>query len=150
MGAEAAANPTLAWRDVARLLRERGLRLTPQRRAVVVALSEFEGHVSAARLVERCLERDPDCVPSTVYRTLDLLEELGLVTHSHGADGHEEYHPAPTSPHAHLICRSCGARREANAAELGEFVAHLSREHGFLVDLSHLAVFGLCSRCAEG
>ena len=137
----------LTWRDVAALLRQHKHRLTPQRRAVVEALAEFEGHVTATQLIERCLERDPAFVPSTVYRTLDLLEKLGLVTHIHDADGHEEFHPTPKEPHAHLICRDCGRTDELPLAEIRDFVGRVQREHDFAVDVSHLAIFGVCGDC---
>ncbi len=141
-------SPHLAWSDVAEQLRRRHLRLTPQRRAVVAALADFEGHVTASQLVERCLERDPEFVPSTVYRTLDVLEDLGLITHIHDADGREAFQPAAEAPHAHLICRGCGAAWEIGGDELDEFAALLHRRHQFDVDLSHLAIFGRCEHCA--
>lgn len=143
-------HPTLDWGLVAAQLRQGNHRLTPQRRAVVRALAEFDGHVTSQKLIERCLARDPAFVPSTVYRTLDLLEELGLVTHIHDADGHEAYHPAPEAPHAHLICRACGSTREVAADELGDFVGHMVRHHAFEVDVSHLAIFGHCRDCGQG
>ncbi len=147
VGEQEAARHGLAWSEVAMLLREHRHRLTPQRRTVVAALSEFDGHVTTSKLIERCLARDPDFVPSTVYRTLDLLEELGLVTHIHDAEGHEEYHPVPAAPHAHLICRGCGETREVSGEELGDFLRHMLDEHGFAVDVGHLAVFGRCQGC---
>jgi Fur family ferric uptake transcriptional regulator len=140
---------TLAWTDVATLLRQRHHRLTPQRRAVVSALAEFEGHVTAAQLIERCVLRDPAFVPSTVYRTLDLLEDLGLITHIHSADGHEEFQPAAAVPHAHLICRECSGTSELAQDDLGDLLADLDRRRGFQVDLSHLAIFGICRDCAR-
>ncbi len=147
MTAQEPARNGLAWTEVAALLREHHHRLTPQRRTVVAALAEFEGHVTTSRLIERCLARDPGFVPSTVYRTLDLLEELGVVTHIHDAEGHEEYHPVPAAPHAHLICRQCGATREVGADELGDFIGHMLDAHAFSVDVGHLAVFGRCRGC---
>jgi Fur family ferric uptake transcriptional regulator len=141
--------PSLAWSDVAVRLRRQHLRLTPQRRFVVAALSEFEGHVTASQLVERCLQKDPAFVPSTVYRTLDLLEQLGVITHIHNAEGHEAFQPATDSPHAHLICRVCGATSEISADELGDLLGLLRRRHGFSADLSHLAIFGRCANCSQ-
>jgi Fur family ferric uptake transcriptional regulator len=88
-------------------------------------------------------------VPSTVYRTLDLLEELGLISHIHNADGREDYHPAAEQPHAHLICRDCGDTREISTGELSSFVNSMSRQYAFDVDVSHLAVFGHCQGCAS-
>ena len=75
--------------------RSRGMRWTPQRRTVVEVLAASSGHVTSAELIERCRERDPQTIPSTVYRTLDALEQLGLVRHGHGADGREEFHVGP-------------------------------------------------------
>ena len=94
-------------RDPGRL-RARGLRWTPQRRVLVEVLSRTDGHVTGADLVERCRELDPGTIPSTVYRTLDVLEELGVLSHSHGLDGREEFHVLPEAEHGHLYCRGCG------------------------------------------
>ncbi|MGC8634759.1 MAG: Fur family transcriptional regulator [Candidatus Limnocylindrales bacterium] len=141
--------PSLAWSVVSVQLRRQHLRLTPQRRFVVAVLSEFEGHVTAAELVERCLQKDPTFVPSTVYRTLDLLENLGVITHIHNAEGHEAFQPATDAPHAHLICRACGATSEISADELGDLLGLLRRRHGFNADLSHLAIFGRCANCSQ-
>src|SRR3712207_3545683 len=74
-GAVAAAT---AWEGIRERLHARGLRWTPQRRVLIDVLSRSDGHVTGAELVERCREADPSTVPSTVYRTLDVLEELGI------------------------------------------------------------------------
>ena len=75
-----ANDPSLSdpWSSVGDRLRRRGLRWTPQRRTVIEVLAGADGHVTGAELVERCRARDPSTIPSTVYRTLDVLEELGL------------------------------------------------------------------------
>ena len=83
------------WAGVRERLRRRGMRWTPQRRTVVEVLAATDGHVTGAELIERCRARDAQTIPSTVYRTLDVLEELGLVRHGHGADGREEFHVGP-------------------------------------------------------
>ena len=85
------------WSGVRERLRARGLRWTPQRRTLIDVLSRTDGHVTGAELIERCREIDPTTIPSTVYRTLDVLEELGLLRHSHGADGREEFHVQPVA-----------------------------------------------------
>jgi Fur family ferric uptake transcriptional regulator len=103
--------PPNPWHGVRELLRARGLRWTPQRRSLIDVLARSEGHLSGAEILRRCREADPLTTPSTVYRTLDVLEELGYLHHSHGADGREEYHVLPETEHAHLRC--LGARREA-------------------------------------
>ena len=99
-------------------LRARGMRWTPQRRALLEVLLEASGHVTGAELIERARQRDPETTPSTVYRTLNVLEELGLVSHSHGHDGREEFHVWPAAEHAHLACESCRATWEIEGDEV--------------------------------
>lgn len=135
------------WTSAAAELRRRGLRSTPRRRLVMEVLSEVSGHVTGMEIVERCRKRDAATVPSTVYRTLDVLEELGLVRHGHGPDGREEYHVRPSAEHGHLHCEACGGHWELEASEVSEFVAHIERHRGFSVDLSHLTLVGRCPDC---
>ncbi|HEX7949544.1 MAG TPA: Fur family transcriptional regulator [Candidatus Limnocylindrales bacterium] len=129
-------------------LRALGLRWTSQRRAILEVVRRSEGHVSGAELVERCRAIDPATTPSTVYRTLDVLEALSILRHGHGADGREEYHVMPGPEHGHLHCRRCGSTSNLAAAELEPFVAGIRRRRGFVVDLSHVTVVGLCAACA--
>jgi Fur family transcriptional regulator, ferric uptake regulator len=129
------------------LLRERGGRWTPQRRSILEVLGRAIGHITAGELVERCRALDPDVTPSTVYRTLDTLEELGLVIHSHGPDGREEYHVGPESEHAHLQCDSCDGRWELSTAELVGLRKQLDRARGFMMSISHLTITGRCATC---
>ena len=106
--------PLPGWGGVPDRLRARGLRWTPQRRILVEVLSKTDGHVTGAELVERCRAIDLGTIPSTVYRTLDVLEELGIIRHSHGADGREEFHVQPDRrarpPLLPPLRRSLGAR----------------------------------------
>jgi Fur family ferric uptake transcriptional regulator len=128
-------------------LRSRGLRWTPQRRLILEVLDRTAGHVTGAELVERCRELDPETTPSTVYRTLRVLEELGLVRHAHGADGREEFHVRPGGEHGHLYCSTCGTRWEIGASEAAATVSSFRRRRGFDVDLTHLTVVGTCADC---
>jgi Fur family transcriptional regulator, ferric uptake regulator len=130
------------WASVGERLRRRGLRWTPQREAVISVLADAQGHVTGAELVERCRAVDPGTTPSTVYRTLDVLEDLGLVRHGHGADGREEYPVGPASDHGHLYCESCGGRWEIGADQAAGMVAALRATSDFEVDLSHVTVVG--------
>jgi Fur family transcriptional regulator, ferric uptake regulator len=132
--------------DVRTRLRARGLRWTPQRRALLDVLRETDGHVTGAELVELCRARDAETTPSTVYRTLDVLEELGIVRHSHGRDGREEFHVAPVSEHGHATCERCGTVLELDGNDVAGLTASLARRR-FSVDLSHLAVGGSCGDC---
>ena len=135
------------WSSVRDRLHARGLRWTPQRRALIEVLSTTDGHVTGAELIERCRRVDPATIPSTVYRTLDVLEEIGIVSHSHASDGREEFHVLPVVEHGHLECRRCHATWEIPADEAAELVAPLERRRDFRVDLSHLSILGLCAGC---
>ena len=135
------------WDTVRDRLRARGLRWTPQRRTLVEVLSRTDGHVTGSELVQRCRSLDPTTTPSTVYRTLDVLEELGLVRHGHGADGREEFHVLPAAEHGHLYCGSCRGTWDLTAGEAGQLLGSLAKRHAFAVDLSHVTIVGRCARC---
>lgn len=140
--------PSPAWSDVRAKLHARGLRWTPQRRLLIDVLAQTDGHVTGAELVERCRAVDAATIPSTVYRTLDVLEELGLVRHAHGADGREEYHVLPETIHGHLHCADCGTQWEITADDAGSLLSDLRTRRGFEVDISHLTVVGRCRDCS--
>jgi Fur family ferric uptake transcriptional regulator len=137
----------VAWSTVRDRLRERGLRWTPQRRTLIEVLSQTDGHVTGSELVDRCRDVDPATIPSTVYRTLDVLEELGLVSHSHAADGREEFHVMPADVHGHLHCVGCGETWEIDAGEAASLVATVADARRFRVDLTHLSISGRCEGC---
>jgi Fur family ferric uptake transcriptional regulator len=131
------------------MLRSRGLRWTPQRRVLLDVLAHTNGHVTGAELVERCREVDPSTIPSTVYRTLDVLEELGVVRHAHGMDGREEFHVMPAADHGHLYCTRCRTTWEIGADEAAAMLATLQASRGFALELSHLSIAGRCAACAS-
>src|SRR5262245_19597313 len=137
------------WAGLPDRLRARGLRWTPQRRVLVEVLSRTDGHVTGAELIERCRELDPDTIPSTVYRTLDVLEELGVLSHSHGADGREEFHVMPATEHGHLYCRRCGGQWELEHDDPVVIAAlkGFDAERGFRLDVSHISLIGTCASC---
>jgi Fur family ferric uptake transcriptional regulator len=137
------------WADVPGRLRARGLRWTPQRRVVLEVLAGVDGHVTGADLVDGCRAIDPATTPSTVYRTLDVLEELGIVSHSHGREGRQEFHVNPAADHGHLVCSSCGRSWELAAAEVRPLADGLRHSRGFAVDVDHLTVEGRCATCRE-
>lgn len=139
-----------AWDSVRDRLRERGLRWTPQRRMLVEVLSRADGHVTGSELVERCRAMDPATIPSTVYRTLDVLEELGFVRHGHGPNGREEFHVLPSAEHGHLHCEGCGGTWEIDAREAAGLVRSIEAGRGFAVDLSHVTIVGRCATCRDG
>ena len=136
------------WDTVGDRLRRRGLRWTPQRRTVIEVLAEADGHVAAAELVERCRSRNPSTIPSTVYRTLTVLEELGLVRHGHGADGREEFHVLPAPEHGHLHCAECGVTWEIGPEQAAGVAHALRAGDGFEIDIGHVTLVGRCRECA--
>ncbi len=134
--------------SVGDLLRRRGLRWTPQRQTVVDVLAASNGHITGAELVERCRSRNAATTPSTVYRTLDMLEEIGLVRHGHGADGREEFHVLPAGQHGHLHCSVCGDTWEIDEGRGEAVAAALRAGDGFELDIGHVTLVGRCRRCA--
>lgn len=112
-------------------------------------LARTDGHVTGSELVERCRERDPGTIPSTVYRTLDVLEELGVLSHSHAADGREEFHVLPEAEHGHLYCRRCGGEWELAGDDPAVIaaVSAFDARWQFEIDISHLTLVGLCAIC---
>ena len=142
------ARTAAGWTDVPARLRARGLRWTPQRRILVEVLADTDGHITGAALVERCRERDRDTIPSTVYRTLDVLEQLGYVRHSHSAAGREEFHVLPAVEHGHLECRGCGGVWELEPADAAHVIDPIEAKFGFSADVGHLTISGLCAGCA--
>ncbi len=137
------------WPDIRAELRSRGLRWTPQRKLILDVLGAASGHVTGSEIVERCRKREPETTPSTVYRTLAVLEDLGYLHHSHGADGREEFHVLPATEHAHLQCVACGQMWEIEPTETAALVADLEVSRGFRVEVGHLTIAGTCTVCAQ-
>jgi Fur family ferric uptake transcriptional regulator len=128
-------------------LKRKGYRLTPQRMMVVEALHGIEGHVSAEEIYAQVKARYPYANISTVYRTLELLKELGLVTEIALGDGCVRFHPVEKGHHHHLVCQKCGRLIDLPESALAPLEATLSDMYQFKADLKHMAVFGLCSKC---
>lgn len=128
-------------------LRSRGGRLTPQRQIVLEALHRIPGHVTAEQILEEIGASHPNINLSTIYRNLELFEELGLVYHAHMGHGPGSYHLSSRGTHNHLVCRNCGAEIDADIRALGSVEDELMAHHGFEADFSHFAVSGLCRSC---
>jgi Fur family transcriptional regulator, ferric uptake regulator len=127
--------------ELARRLRARGLRMTPQRDEVLQAVRQLR-HATPDQVSEAV----PAVDVTTVYRTLELLEELGLVRHTHLGHGAPSYRPADDD-HVHVVCHSCGAVVDA-PQDLADGVARrLVDEQGFVLDRAHFTVFGSCRDC---
>jgi Fur family transcriptional regulator, ferric uptake regulator len=134
---------------LAERLRARGLRLTSQRRQVLEAVAGLDHATPEAigvRLREAAGEGGSAPDLSTVYRTLELLERLGLVWHTHLGKGAPVYHAAE-HPHLHVVCSSCGAVASADPAVLQQAAERLAADLGFSVDVGHVALSGTCRNC---
>jgi Fur family ferric uptake transcriptional regulator len=136
---------------LAERLRSRGLRLTTQRQRVLAAVAAIE-HATPEAISARLREdAGPDgAAPdtSTVYRTLELLERLGLVWHTHLGKGAPVYHAAE-HPHVHVVCQGCGEISSADPALLDAAAERLAAELGFQLDVGHVALSGTCRACRE-
>ena len=132
--------------DLGTRLRAAGRRLTPQRQQVLDAVERL-GPANPEPIVES-IPGAPMAL-STVYRSLEALQELGLVTHTHVADRVRSYHLASHATHIHVVCRECGSVGEAPADVASEFVAALDRSLGFQADVTHAAIHGLCHTCRK-
>ncbi|MGQ0847017.1 MAG: Fur family transcriptional regulator [Sporichthyaceae bacterium] len=133
------------WRAT---LREKGYRLTPQRELVLAAVNEL-GHATPEQVCAQVQRTASGINISTVYRTLELLEELGLVRHAHLGHGAPSYHPAGHVQHIHLVCRDCEAVLEVEATVAEALGASLRAAEGFEIDLEHFAIYGRCAACSK-
>ena len=131
------------------VLRRSGHRLTPQRMLVIEALHNANRHISAEEIYKHLHKRYPYANISTVYRTLELLEELDLVTETDFGEGRVRYHVAEKGHHHHLICRSCGKIMDLEESRLHPLEDTLLKKHGFAADLRHLAITGKCRDCLK-
>ena len=102
---------------------------------------------SAATLLAKVQSTAEGVNLSTIYRTLEVLEEVGLVTHTHLGHGASTYHAAAAPKHLHLVCRDCGSVTEADVTLADDLVGSLERVHGFDTDVHHFAIYGLCRAC---
>jgi Fur family ferric uptake transcriptional regulator len=134
--------------DVIEVLRGQGLRMTPQRRAIVAEIMRTKGHISPTALARKVQSDMPGVNPSTIYRTLTLLEEVGVLAHAH-LEGGAEYHRAEEAGHVHLTCSNCGDEDDLSLEEAEALVGLIERHHGFQPDLTHFAISGLCADCAR-
>lgn len=129
-------------------LREQGFRITPQRQLVLEAVETLRHGTPEEILIE--VQRTATGVNlSTVYRTLEVLEEVGLVTHAHIGHGAPTYHAVDDHVHIHLVCDRCGKVMSVSAEVADEFVGRLRTDHEFVTDISHMAIHGWCTACID-
>ncbi|MDQ4008154.1 MAG: transcriptional repressor [Actinomycetota bacterium] len=128
-------------------LRARGYRLTPQRQLVLEAVQDLQ-HATPDEILVHVRERASGVNISTIYRTLELLEGIGLVTHTHLSHGAPTYHSSALPEHVHLVCRSCRRVTDVDPEVVEPLVTRLHQAEGFHTDVPHLTIFGLCRKCS--
>ena len=135
--------------DLYGALEARGLRLTAARRAIIDTLVESDGHVTADELTALVRERATGIGRMTVYRTLDLLCDLGLLRPAYQGTGAAHYILLHDGHHHHLVCSDCGRVIEFDDCGLDDLSAGVARRHGFRVEGHLLELYGVCADCGE-
>ena len=128
-------------------LKQRGLRMTPQRQLVLDVVGAMHGHISVDQVHQQVISQFPDVHITTVYRTLEVLEELGIVRHTHFHDGVAQYQRTDEAPHHHMVCTVCQADIELDLEILEPLAEELQRRYGFKSNLAHSAIIGICRAC---
>ena len=136
-------------RDMVGELSRQGYRLTPQRMMILSAIENSENHISAEEIYAQVVAKYPNVNISTVYRTLELLKRLSLVTETDLGEGRVRYHPREKGHHHHLVCQECGAIIDLDESLLAPLKSALLREYKFSADLRHLAILGRCVNCSK-
>jgi Fur family transcriptional regulator, ferric uptake regulator len=131
------------WDDT---LRAKGYRVTPQRQLVLQAVTRLD-HATPEEIYAEVRQSARGVNVSTIYRALELLEQIGLVTHTHLGHGAPSYHLASEAQHVHLVCRQCERVTQLPPAVAAPLAAALEAGQGFETDVAHLTVFGRCADC---
>jgi Fur family transcriptional regulator, ferric uptake regulator len=127
-------------------LRSRGYRVTPQRQLVLEAVATLD-HATPEDIAARVQRTAKGVNISTIYRTLELLDNLGLVKHTHLGHGAPIYHLASDAEHVHLVCQDCGKVEQVSPETVKPLCAALDEKQGFETNVTHLTVFGRCKDC---
>jgi Fur family ferric uptake transcriptional regulator len=127
-----------------------GYRLTEPRRSLAALIADQDGHFTAAALVAETRSRRLGVGRATVFRTLEVLEELGAIERLDLPSGEHAYIGCDPLHHNHVVCSSCGRTTEIDDAGLRSVVRDVARQTGFRVDEHRLQLFGLCPACLAG
>jgi Fur family peroxide stress response transcriptional regulator len=144
------ANPQARFEDLIKKLRERAYRLTPQRVALLRLLAASDGHPSAAQLYDQLQGQFPTTSPATVYKTLNLLKDVGEVLELGFSDGDNRYDGNKPYPHPHLICIHCRKIMDAEIRPVQNLVRDVAGLSGFQIVSHRLDFYGLCPGCQDG
>lgn len=134
--------------EITARLREQGLRLTPQRMAVLKVLISNKEHLSAEQIYERVKVDFPMTSLATIYKTVNVLKEMGEVLELGFSDDSNRYDGNP-HPHPHLVCIKCKKIIDVDVAVLGELPHEVSRGTGYRIVSQRFDFYGICPRCQE-
>jgi Fur family transcriptional regulator, ferric uptake regulator len=137
---------TISYEDI---LRAAGHRVTPQRIHILDAVCDGNGHTTLGEIYMRVRQFDKSIDRSTLYRTLKLFTELGLVVSAEPGDGETYYEIAKPHRHHHLVCRQCGQEREIEHDVMQSMFDQVYETYGFRPDSDHLVLFGVCTACQQ-
>ncbi|MEM7129961.1 MAG: Fur family transcriptional regulator [Chloroflexota bacterium] len=130
-------------------LRERGTRVTPQRAIILSAIEKLPGHFTADEIFGEVQKVSRHISLATVYRTLDMLQAMQLVSESHMGTSTTHYALITHANHHHAVCRNCQCTIELPANLFEPVVETLAVDHNFVADVNHLVIFGWCQHCRE-
>lgn len=116
---------------------------------ILSAIENSDDHISAEEIYAQVVTRYPHVNISTVYRTLELLKQLGLVTETDMGGGRVRYHPADKGRHHHLVCIECGTIIDLDESIMARLQDVLLSRYGFSAQLRHMAIFGRCDKCRK-
>ncbi len=137
-------------KDISAKLRAAGHKVTPQRLAIIDTVLKSGALLTPAEVYEKVKRVSPDVGEVTVYRTLDILSELGLVCRVHTGENTHSYIGRPAGHHDHLICSKCGKVVNFSDCNLGELAKKLASQTGFTIAEHRLELYGECAACQKG
>lgn len=130
-------------------LRVRGMRMTPQRAIIFEAIEKLAGHITAEDIFEEVQKVNAYISLATVYRTLELLQELNLITPTNLGGSQIYFALKGHGSHHHLVCLECGQIEEFSDEIFEPVRIKLEEQHGFQVHTDHMSIFGVCKLCRE-
>jgi len=129
-------------------IRDLGCRVTPQRQIILDALLENGGHATPKEIFEKVAAQMPAVNRATIYRALDFFCDIKIASKTE-LHGQTVYEICMEQPHHHLVCIKCEHVEMISDQHFSDLVSHLAEEHGFLADINHLAIPGICRECQE-
>jgi Fur family transcriptional regulator, ferric uptake regulator len=131
------------------MLKARGLRLTPQRAIIIEIIEKLDGHITAELIFDEVKKVNPYINLATIYRTLELLQDLNLITPTDLGGNQTYFALKDHCSHHHLVCQHCGCIEEFRDELLEPIWSNIKAHYGFEVHTDHLSLFGLCQHCRE-